>query len=460
MKVLNLITLSQICCTAIFPTRTGAAVVFELLSWHVCDIPGPPDLGVIGGVISPIESIDFCKTYCAERDNCVSFQYDVRDLSCSFSTKCTADKSIDLSDFGFPVDLYIKTATTPLTSVMDAIQFELGEPTVTFYDHIGDLKLLFSYPEGKNATSTEFTLFKYDCETLTGLEILEKEGIGYSAEGLYNITVGVDKAKLSTSLLVTHSTENDEDKSKGVLKFCTKAEGMFGTTSVSFLKTKIELAYDLTKNSFEVENNNIVADSIDMTAKAVTTKYNVGACRCNAGAPELFACLKGDLPILGQDSLVGICLKPNSTDVEISNYEMFFNENTGTKYIAATIGESGAEAGSTLSLLSVSAEKTHKVVSRLVTSLFDNGAVEVDVTGNAYLIFSQRRLTSGKTHNLRQLEDNLGDSAGESSFSLGVEIEKVARTRDEQMKKSSYAIPLVGAALAVIIGFVLYKKIA
>ena len=268
------------------------------------------------GVISPIESIESCKTYCAERDNCVSFEYFQKgngDLECAFSTTCTVDESVILEGF----DLYIKTATTPLTSVMDAIQFELGEPTVTFYDHVGDLKLLFSYPEGKNATSTEFTLFKYDCETLTGLEILEKEGIGYSAGGLYNITVGVDKTKLSTSLLVTHSTENDEDKSKGVLKFCTKAEGMLGTTSVSFLKTKIELAYDLTKNSFEVENNNIVADSIDTTAKAVTTKYNVGACRCNAGAPESFDCLKGDLPILGQDSLVGICLKPNSTGVKI-----------------------------------------------------------------------------------------------------------------------------------------------
>jgi len=515
----------------------------------------------------------------------------------------------------FSIHVHAEQTNAPSTS-FGAQNFTIAEPKVTFNDPGGDnFELLFEYTIGKSTESSSLTLFQEDCKNTNNVsDILsyipggDSPVVSKSVKDAYqNYTVSIDKKKIGESLIVKDTVGD----SKGTLEFCAMIEGkaQFGSglMSVSFRKTKVQLDFDLTTNTFIVTDNGIIANTIDQTSTSVDTAYGVDAFRCGTGDSEYVDI--GTSGILTQNALVGICVKPDKNEVEVSSFEMLFRQNNATVYTAATHTSSGPKAGP-LSLHSKSLDgNTHRIVSRLVTNLFNNGGEEFSVTGNAYLQFissdssptpepcakvtrdidcnnneenyymkddgnfyisslpenestscchslawkyapgmegefctynerNDRTVFRGNclqappsnpipgscalvkkpddcnndeanyykkdgeyhelflpvrselwdgsychfieadngrygrqvyrgdclqvqsTRNLRMLEDSSKGSAGESSFSLYMEIKKTTGTGDSvQMKNNIFSFSLIGAAVAVIIGFVVYKKL-
>jgi len=368
-----------------------------------------------------------------------------------------------LSGWNIP-SIYSNPTSAPTTNFHEQ-NFNISDPSVLFVDNNGDFGLRFSYEIGQSTTNTRFTLFQTNCTDSESVsDVLTPAGptmASLESDYLINVTVGVNKTKFNDSPLV-ETEGGDKGNSKGVLRFCAKAEALLASTSVSFSKTNIELSYDLTTNSFEVLNNEIKANDIVQSNTTVDSDYKIDAFQCG---PSDFIKVPAGSKTYRQGGVIGICLKPNDDSknaVDISNFEMYFTQNSVKKLQVAKYGTDRSEpVNSALSAIT-SEDQTQRVTARLITTLFSGEVTsEFNVTGNVYFEFrtSTRDLSSPKSHNLRQMEDNLEGSAGETPFSLSVEIEK-AGANGEENKSSSFMFGLIGSALTVTIGFILYKKLA
>jgi len=353
----------------------------------------------------------------------------------------------------------VLTTTSP-TTVFQGRNYTIGAPNVTFEDKEGQFKLEFDYNVGKDATSSKFSIYQANCtsaipptDAVLSIDGPEQRAANSNGDP-HTYIVNVDEAEFSDSDLV--SEVDGKGNSKGVLRFCAKIEGMLDITSVTFEKTNIELSYDLTDNSFSVKENSIQADDIKETETTISTKYGVDAFRCGTSDGEKI----DGATKLEQNSLVGICLEPlpNSTSaVKISNFDMNFTQEGVFVFAAAEFGTSAPKKASALSQVTSFDNDgviRHKVVSRLITALFDGEETAFDVVGNAYLEFKTT------ARNLRQLNDYVEGSAEDAPFSLSIEIKKTASGTSDEKMKSSLVFSVVGATLAVTVGFVLYKKLA
>jgi len=101
-----------------------------------------------------------------------------------------------------------------------------------------------------------------------------------------------------------------------------------------------------------------------------------------------------------------------------------------------------------------------KIVSRLVTVLFEK--TSFDVKGNAYLVFKDatRRLVTAPVQGLRSAQETTqGDSAGNVEFSMDVTLKKA--TGNKVTKSANYAgiaVLTVGGFAVVAILFLGIKK--
>jgi len=185
-----------------------------------------------------------------------------------------------------------------------------------------------------------------------------------------------------------------------------------------------------------------------------TSKYTVTACRCTETA---YACSEGVLPAYSQNDMIYLCVQPNATvqdTVEVSNFFMEFKHGADVKYTPVTIGKDGRPKPDTLSLIQKE-YPSYRVVSRLITALFDGGATKFDVAGNAYLEFKQNRRLHG-----RSLQDTPA-RAGESFFQMEVQFKKgVAPANDVTLtdSKSGWVLTSVGALIALSAAFLILKK--
>mmetsp|Transcript_13743 Transcript_13743/g.27433 ORF Transcript_13743/g.27433 Transcript_13743/m.27433 type:complete len:390 (+) Transcript_13743:90-1259(+) len=369
----------------------------------------------------------------------------------------------------FTSQVHAQTAETGApTTTFEGQNFTIAEPKVTFTDNGSTFELDFSYPVGKSVYTSSTTLYKEDCEDTNDVdELLNWDYVGTDTSNsqydVIGIAVSVVKANITKSPLRKYVVGNSQD-SKGSINFCIKIEGNIFVTddetlSVSFRKTNVRLDYDLTDNTFSVTNNAISADAIKETNTTVDTVYEVDAFRCGTGSSD-FIDITATAGTINQNDLVGICLKPKTPAVvEISTFDMFFRQNDSKVYTAATLKQAGPEAGAVSQYLVSSDKQTHKIVSRLISNLFKNEGDKFNVDGNAYLQFVSSSPDTRKT-NLRMLEDISEGSAGDSPFSLTMKIAKVAGAGDSKETKNYHSFPMIGAALIIAIGFVLYKKLA
>merc|ERR1719469_1249142 len=327
--------------------------------------------------------------------------------------------------------------------------FNISTPTVTFSDqNISDYFTLdLSYQHGSSIYLLETILMYENCttdivkeEVIQWGEVVDSDPktpnlISYGSnnattdEGsnIFNATIFVSKKHLAGSPLTALTNDTTTGASAGVLSFCVKVESFFEIgSSVSFQTQRISLAYDLTQNEFSVKDNGIRENAIGLEEETVSTNYTVKGFRCNKTSYEEE---QKPYPTLTQNQFIFICIKPGEADVEISNFQMEFKRNVAevsTIFTAVKYG-TGGDVGQTPTSLSIishdSSTGTYRVSSRLITSLFAEGAESFDVVGNAYLAFKStrsRQLKAINTPSLRAVQEG----AGNAPFKLGVMIEQ------------------------------------
>mmetsp|Transcript_3738 Transcript_3738/g.7813 ORF Transcript_3738/g.7813 Transcript_3738/m.7813 type:complete len:326 (+) Transcript_3738:143-1120(+) len=279
---------------------------------------------------------------------------------------------------------------------------------------------------------------------------------------IFNTTIFVSKKHLAGSLLTALTNNTATGASVGVLSFCVKIESFQSGSdvSVSFQKQKVSLAYDLTQNEFSVKNNVIKENTITLEEETVLTQYTVEGFRCNRTS---YKKEQGPSPTLTQNQVIFICIKPGEADVEISNFEMKFKRNAtdvSAIFTAVEYGQGSAVGHSPTSLSTITndATGTYKVVSRLITDLFAEGADSFDVVGNTYLAFKatrSRQLNSINTPSQRAVQEG----AGNAPFKLGVMIEKENVVPQAQSNLSAVTVlSFMGGMIILSIVFVKKMK--
>eukprot|EP00588_Corethron_pennatum_P001938 CAMPEP_0194298296 /NCGR_PEP_ID=MMETSP0169-20130528/60087_1 /TAXON_ID=218684 /ORGANISM="Corethron pennatum, Strain L29A3" /LENGTH=611 /DNA_ID=CAMNT_0039048267 /DNA_START=41 /DNA_END=1876 /DNA_ORIENTATION=+ len=339
--------------------------------------------------------------------------------------------------------------------------YTISSPDISFVEREGDFYLNFDYIVGKTADRLDFSLYRKNCTSDESVsEIITQTSTQTNEEGIFQKEIAVDKTALTESPLVSQAP-GLKGKSKGTLEFCVEAEaiGADGTTSVSFLRTDVALSYDLTDNKFEVLDNSIKENTIAESNATIDTEYGVDACQCGLST---FTCYEKPYSPIQQNNLIAICLKPNDSsksDVEITNYRMEFIQDGRVQYTPASIGDDNKPNPGKISQLFQDSQ-THKVVSRLVSALFEGGP-SFNVTGVANLQFKteRRHLVSKENNRLRSGQEYLGEQATKTPFTLDLMLSKrIEVINDIETRAPEVILSLVGAATTLLIGIFIFKK--
>jgi len=332
--------------------------------------------------------------------------------------------------------------TTSPTTTFHGEDYEFKNLESTFVDDEDGFAIALTYTVGKSVNRLDVALLDENC---TNPNIDSIININTDEGALSNVQflkkVSVNKQELSKSTLVTRS----EGSSKGTLSFCVKAEGISENgISVSFQQDKLNLSYDLTNNTFEVLSNGLKADDIDTTSKNVATSYSIIAHRCTSSTYE-----ETDLNTpLQQNALVFICIEPNSTDVEISTFNLNFVQGEFTFQVVNL----GVES-SILSSVSTEGDKI-KIVSRLVSAFFNSDTDTFDASGDANLVFKTARR---KLDSLRSLSDK--DNAGEASFGMNVKLQNRIVPQKQSHNIPQTALSVLGTCVLLSVLLIAIKKL-
>eukprot|EP00588_Corethron_pennatum_P020610 CAMPEP_0194313240 /NCGR_PEP_ID=MMETSP0171-20130528/10130_1 /TAXON_ID=218684 /ORGANISM="Corethron pennatum, Strain L29A3" /LENGTH=539 /DNA_ID=CAMNT_0039068107 /DNA_START=480 /DNA_END=2099 /DNA_ORIENTATION=+ len=359
----------------------------------------------------------------------------------------------------------LSPTSSPTTSPTTAFQafykqdFSIVEPTLLFFDNQGQFSVQMNYTVGLTASDLNITVMNENCKEIDdSMPDTIKIGHQFVKNHVFSKQVLIFKETFGTSPLVSEKNQAT-GASSGTLKFCVLVETLTEDgVPVSFRKTNVQLTYDLTTISFKVEGNELSENALNTFTKEVTSKYGISACRCT---PESFDCdITKPLPLLEQNGYAFICIKPdvNSSSVKISNFDMRFEQDNVAKYTAVTLGNEGPLLDN---LSGVQREgDSFKIVSRLVTVLFEK--TSFDVKGNAYLVFkdARRSLATAPVQRLRSVQETTQeDSAGNVEFSMDVTLKKA--TGNNASKSANYAgiaNLIVGAFAVVAILFLVIKK--
>jgi len=347
-----------------------------------------------------------------------------------------------------------------LAATFDEQDFSIGNLVTEFQDVDNAFSLQLNYTVGGSVSKLGMTLFYVNC-TIPYVDrnmqtmVIEIGELGMPmSDDISMKKINIFKENFSVSPLVTKQKGN----SVGVLDFCVKVEGLMDDDqSVTFQKDNIKLSYDLSKNVFTVNGNKIRENNVTVSTTEVTTSYGVDACRCN-GIDFDLRC--EDNSSVKQDTLFYICIQPTKSSINatnISDLTMRFEQDNEVKFTAVEYGFKTNR----LSEITKSGQ-TLRVVSRLVTALFEGTGDSFNVTGNAYLSFKTetRRLATMHTSDLRLVEETpQEDIAGEASFKMDVKLEKetvlaTAETKD----RTTITVSVLGGFIFLSAIFVLVKK--
>mmetsp|Transcript_50861 Transcript_50861/g.99485 ORF Transcript_50861/g.99485 Transcript_50861/m.99485 type:complete len:819 (+) Transcript_50861:86-2542(+) len=342
-----------------------------------------------------------------------------------------------------------KTSLTP-SSLFAGQNFTIGKPQSRFNNNLGNFSVPLNYVEvGHSIDFLNITLRKTGCEKPVTDPVIKMNKSIFLKTDFATPSVLIDTSKFSASPLVVNKSQGE---SIGVLKFCVRAEGYDGDSegdnvSISFRHDEISVGYDLTSNTFKVEDNDILADDILLSENNITASYSVDAFRCNTSfeADDISAVLK-------QDDIVYVCIKPANTSVYISDFNMAFWQDDTEKYTAVSIGV----IVNPLSQLSAGGfdGKTKRVASRVISRFFDGVDTSFVIKGNAFLSFS-----STDSRRLRSNQDS--SQAGKGTFEMEVGLEKRISSTTKTglfITKEGAVLYVIGGIVALSLGMVVFKK--
>jgi len=353
----------------------------------------------------------------------------------------------DVIMYDFPADSFPKFEYQDLS---------VKKPSsVSFDDRLnGEFAVDVMYPVGPFAELFNVTILDANC---TNEIPLSEEGISLETptetETGFSQKVVIESNHLSTSNLTTFG---DFGLSVGAINFCLKAEAIAGGVSVSFNKQQIELAFDLSSNTFSVDSVGIQADEIKSIASNVTTTYEVVAFRCSGKTGGDFV-RDSVNEIIKQNDMFYVCIEPNDTEAtHISDFDMaFWQDNDDSILINKYQAVTNLENVNSLSQVTEGGplSKTKRVASRIISTFFDGDTKQFVVKGNAFLSFSSDRY-------LRSLQDS--DQAKEVLFEMEIGLDKgnVSFTSTDFVgAEGGAALYAIGGLFILVVGMVVIKKV-
>jgi len=336
------------------------------------------------------------------------------------------------------------------TSVFAGQNYTVGKPQSRFSNNLGDFSVPLNYTDvGHSVDFLNITLREAGCDKpVTDPVIMMNENIFLKAD-FATPSVAIDTTKFSASKLIMDKSQGE---SIGVLKFCVRAEGYDGdfegdNVSVSFRQDNFNVGYDLTKNTFNLEENKIIANDILVSENNVTASYSVDAFRCSTNYEA-----DSTSEVLKQNDIIYVCIQPANASVYISDFNMAFWQDGAKMYTAVSVGV----MVNPLSQLSTGGndDKTKRVASRVISKFFEGEATPFVVKGNAFLSFS-----SADSRRLRSVQDS--SQVGEGDFEMEVGLEKgissTTMTRSS-ITKEGVVLCTTGGILVLSICMVIFKK--
>jgi len=383
-----------------------------------------------------------------------------------FSTCTTTDHIVDYSDRvqdAIPV-------TIPFTQEDSKI---VGQ-TVTFKCGGNFYMSIITHPEGSSEKGLHLSTNAIKCQDqadsvpgrkLAGIE--EQTGINV---GSYPKTPFRNERKLNARLPIAITDFNVACDPGGNFTMEIKADVVSKIDEKLYMaRHSVDAHYGPNLEVFNILFANVQTKEYTAQLVDFVSTYGISACRCKTTS---YLC-ETNLPALKQNELLSICMETDNSDVSVSNFNMALKQGGEEVYSVASIGNNGP-VSSSLSVIFNSNDKV-RVVSRVVSALFESSEETFDVEGNAYLEFNERRTkrrlgTLSGYRSLQALPEGdtvqnwyTGDPVGNTPFSMKIQIDK-STTLDTKAHHSSQVMWLsviggiVGCLGLLIVGVVVFKN--
>lgn len=265
-------------------------------------------------------------------------------------------------------------------------------------------------------------------------------------EDYKNVEVGISIEK---DTIVESGAWSWTNNTNAQLAFCTRVDLVTGTAfggltglegpladiipvSVGYVKVMYSLDIDMS-NNFEVSISAEETEALTDT-QTTTVTYDVSACQCILADK---VCIEGEIPALSQNSLLDICVYPETSDIVIRSVLNFALQQGD---LAVTfVSPDSINALTTVSDVN---QKTVSISTVLISAFFLN-PVAITAAGTVVLTFADtggaRQLSNigSSTSNERQLQDEIADGTG--AFALVVTLARADEValEDEEIEAST-----------------------
>lgn len=183
--------------------------------------------------------------------------------------------------------------------------------------------------------------------------------------------------------------------SLGDLKFCTRVSTWENSIEVAFRETNFVLSYDLTNNTFALENIQIQSNDPDSFITDVDTDFSVAVYQCNNY-------MQTTAHSLEQDENLVICLQPQHPGnlahvVHISNFNIKISAGSTTardyvEYNPVWFSTGGWQSDS-LTSVSKQADPSDIIMisTPVIAQFFIQSHTQINVSGNCFLEFDSTK---------------------------------------------------------------------
>jgi len=239
-------------------------------------------------------------------------------------------------------------------------------------------------------------LFDENCvneQNKTGLSvnIIEIDGPNLGSGDPFSYHIAFDNTKFGTNPgeLIHFTGIGSEGNSKGSIKFCTRVTASELGVRVSFIETNFDVGFDLTNNTFLLDNVSVESNNPDDFTNNVDVELGVDACHCT----EDFICYEnGAGPSIGNNEYLSLCLQPTGSQsgkVYISNFNLMLSAGSIT-YSPVSFGD-GTWNPNLMTSTELNEEKNVlQILTIIISDFFILEDKDLKIMGNAFLHFNAK----------------------------------------------------------------------
>ena len=204
----------------------------------------------------------------------------------------------------------------------------------------------------------------------------------------FDYQIELDPGLIEKSVIVNYGNNGT---SSGTISFCALVETTIlddKTLTTVNQRTNFNIDFDLTNNSFSGLGTNFVPKPVQDINHTMSNTFSIQGCVCSSSS---FSCTTSESEmVVSQDEWLYVCLFPNATAVNITNFNLDLTNPAITDFSYNPVGfGSGEWRHDDLTIVDVGQVSNIDVVRSkvyLVARLFDSGEA-VKISGNVFLSF-------------------------------------------------------------------------